>query len=126
MTLAVAVCRGLAGMRPILHGQFETALSNWLWNIERGDSLPDAFLLEVLAAEYGTTATFLLEGEQHETVQRLETVRKNVEAVQVDGFVYVPLFDINVSAGGGAFNDIEAVIATRHSSAFISQAMRNA
>ncbi|UUZ62942.1 helix-turn-helix domain-containing protein [Polaromonas sp. P1-6] len=33
---------------------------NTIWNIERGDSLPDAFELEVLAKEYNTTPTYLL------------------------------------------------------------------
>lgn len=86
---------------------------NTIWNIERGESLPDAFELEVLATEYATTVAYLLEGEQHEKAQNLDTVGKSVQAVPVDGFIYVPLFDINVSAGTGAFNDVEAVIAMR-------------
>lgn len=36
---------------------------NTIWNIERGDSLPDAFELDVLAGVYKTTANFLLTGK---------------------------------------------------------------
>ena len=86
---------------------------NTIWNIERGDSLPDAFELEVLAREYDITPTHLLEGEQHEKAQSIGRVPKSVQAVQADGFIYVPLFDIKVSAGNGSFNDVKSVIAMR-------------
>lgn len=86
---------------------------NTIWNIERGDSLPDAFELEVLAKEYNTTPTYLLGGERHEKAQPIGMVPKSVQAVQVDAFVYVPLFDVRFSAGNGAFNDIDSVMAMR-------------
>ncbi len=86
---------------------------NTIWNIERGDSLPDAFELQVLAKEYGTTPTYLLGGERHESAPPIGTVFKSVQAVQVDASVYVPLFDAGFSAGSGAFKDIESVIAMR-------------
>jgi phage repressor protein C with HTH and peptisase S24 domain len=86
---------------------------NTIWNIERGESLPDAFELEVLAREYGTTALYLLEGAPGGDSGGADTVPKNLEAVQLERFIHVPLFDINVSAGGGAFNDLEAVTAMR-------------
>lgn len=36
---------------------------NTIWNIERGDSLPDAFELDVIARVYKTTADWLLTGQ---------------------------------------------------------------
>lgn len=82
---------------------------NTIWNVERGDSLPDAFELEVLAKEYNTTPAYLLQGKAQPTA----SVPKGVRAVQVDAFIYVPLFDLRSSAGKGAFNDIESVVAMR-------------
>lgn len=86
---------------------------NTIYNFERGMALPDAFELEVIAQLYGTSAAYLLEGDHQEKAKGPDAVRKGLEAVQIDGFIYVPLFDINVSAGGGAFNDVEAVTAMR-------------
>jgi len=85
---------------------------NTIWNIERGQSLPDAFELEVIAKAYKTTLVKLLEGvsDKAPSASRIE---KSVRAVEQDGFVYVPLFNIKVSAGNGAFSDIEAVITMR-------------
>ncbi len=86
---------------------------NTIWNIERGDSLPDAFELEVLAKEYNTTPAYLLGGERPGKAQPTATVPKGLRAVQIDAFIYVPLFDLRSSAGKGAFNDIESVVAMR-------------
>lgn len=85
---------------------------NTIWNIERGESLPDAFELEVIAKAYKTTPGKLLEGERSKAPSAT-VIEKNVHAVEQDGFIYVPLFDIRVSAGNGAFNDVEAVVAMR-------------
>jgi phage repressor protein C with HTH and peptisase S24 domain len=86
---------------------------NTLWNIERGDSLPDAFMLELLAKEYETTTSELLGGESKKQESTTSRVPKSTQAVQVGEVVYVPIFDIRASAGSGAFNDIEAVTAMR-------------
>lgn len=86
---------------------------NTIWNIERGDSLPDAFELEVLAKEYNTTPAYLLGGERQGKAPPTAMVSKGVRAVQVDAFIYVPLFDLRSSADKGAFNDIESVVAMR-------------
>lgn len=86
---------------------------NTIWNIERGDSLPDAFELEVLAKEYNTTPAQLLGGERQGKAQLTAMVPNSVHAVQVDAFIYVPLFDLKSSAGKDAFHDIEAVVAMR-------------
>lgn len=85
---------------------------NTIWNIERGQSLPDAFELEVIAKAYKTTLAKLLEGVS-DKAPSATLIEKSVHAVEQDGFVYVPLFNVKVSAGNGAFSDIEAVIAMR-------------
>ena len=86
---------------------------NTIWNIERGDTLPDAFVLELLAKEYGTTTTQLLDDKDEGAPAALSNVAKSVTAVEVDGFVHVPLFDVQVSAGNGAFNDVESIEAMK-------------
>ena len=87
---------------------------NTIWNIERGQTLPDAFELEVIAKAYKTTPIQLLEGgQEQEMAPCAAQVEKSVRAIESDGFVYVPLFDIRVSAGNGAFSDVEAVVAMR-------------
>lgn len=86
---------------------------NTIWNIERGDSLPDAFELDLLARLYGTTPNFLLTGESNGKGQA-EGIKKNTRAVQVGDFIYVPHFDVLASAGrGNLFNSIESVVAMR-------------
>lgn len=107
-------CKAARGSKEILDVAMRVGVHrNTLWNMERGDSLPDAFLLEVLAKEYNTTSAALLEGGNQEKALPIGRVPKNIQAVEVDGLVHVPLFDIQVSAGNGVFNDIEAVVAMR-------------
>jgi len=107
-------CRMVRGAREINDVAATVGVHrNTIWNIERGDSLPDAFELEVLAKEYNTTPAYLLGGERQGKAQPAAMVPKGVRAVQVDDFVYVPLFDLRSSAGKGAFNDIESVVAMR-------------
>lgn len=86
---------------------------NTIWNMERGDSLPDAFELEVLAKEYNTTPAGLLGGEAKEASRRAAAVPKSVHTVQVDELIYVPLFDLREQADGAAFNDTDSVLAMR-------------
>lgn len=86
---------------------------NTISNIEKGASLPDVYDLERLAKVYGTTSAVLLdEGSQSST---LSMVSKSTEAIEIDEFIYVPLFDIKVSAGDGhaTFSDVEAVLEMR-------------
>jgi len=80
--------------------------------VERGDSLPDAFELEVLAREYNTTPTELLGGESAGAA-RSAGVPHGVRAVQVDELIYVPLFDLRDQAEGAAFTDADSVLAMR-------------
>jgi phage repressor protein C with HTH and peptisase S24 domain/ribosome-binding protein aMBF1 (putative translation factor) len=85
---------------------------NTIWNIERGDSLPDAFDLEVMASIYGTTTPLLLAGAVS-ALPGASKVAKSLKAVQADGYIYVPEFDVHVSAGNGFFNDLEMVTTMR-------------
>ncbi|SFU61700.1 Peptidase S24-like [Polaromonas sp. YR568] len=86
---------------------------NTIWNMERGDSLPDAFELEVLAKEYNTTPARLLGGEGGDASREHATVPFGVRAVQVAELIYVPLFDPREQADGVAFNDAGSVLAMR-------------
>jgi len=107
-------CRMVRGAREINDVAATVGVHrNTIWNIERGDSLPDAFELEVLAKEYNTTPAYLLGGERQGKAQPAAMVSKGVRAVQVDDFIYVPLFDLRSAPGKGAFNDIESVVAMR-------------
>jgi phage repressor protein C with HTH and peptisase S24 domain len=106
-------CRAARGAREI--NDVATAVGvhrNTIWNVERGDSLPDAFELEVLAREYNTTPTQLLGGEAQDTA-RSATVPRGVRALQVDELIYVPLFDLREQAEGAAFTDADSVLAMR-------------
>lgn len=85
---------------------------NTVWNIERGDSLPDAYDLDVMASIYATTIDDLLYGGAP-TSQASGQVEKSTRAVQRDGYIFVPEFDVHVSAGNGFFNDVESVVAMR-------------
>ncbi len=84
---------------------------NTIWNIERGDSLPDAFELEVLAREYNTTPSHLLEGEPPTHARFIGKVASGVRAVEADGLVHVPLFDMKRATGKAAFEDASLVLA---------------
>lgn len=107
-------CRVVRGAREINDVAATVGVHrNTIWNIERGDSLPDAFELEVLAKEYNTTPAYLLGGERQGLAQPAAMVPKGVRAVQVDDFVYVPWFDFRSPVGKGAFNDVESVVAMR-------------
>lgn len=88
---------------------------NTIWNIERGDSLPDAFELELLARVLGASLAALL-GPTHEGRERdvAFSVPKSIRAVEIGDFVYVPHFDIEAAAGlSELFNEVESVKAMR-------------
>lgn len=85
---------------------------NTVWNIERGDSLPDILVLEMLARIYQTTPTQLLSSAGSRSAGAVG-MAKNVRAVQEGGYIYVPEFDVHASAGNGFFNDLESVVAMR-------------
>ena len=86
---------------------------NTIWNIERGDSLPDAFELEVLAREYQLTPAQLLGREPPHETRAAAAVARDVRAVDTGAFVYAPLFDLRSSPGRDVFNDVGSVVAMR-------------
>lgn len=86
---------------------------NTVGNIERGDSLPDAFDLEVMARIYQTTTGQLLAGSGQGGARGAVGVPKSVRAISSGGYIYVPEFDVHVSAGNGFFNDLESVTTMR-------------
>ena len=81
---------------------------NTLGKFERGISVPDAFVLVRLAAEMSVSAEWLLTGVESST-----KVERSIYAVEAGDYVYIPHFDVQFSAGNGAFGDIERVIAMR-------------
>jgi transcriptional regulator with XRE-family HTH domain len=106
-------CRAARGAREIHDVAAAVGVHrNTIWNVERGDSLPDAFELEVLAREYNTTPVELLGGEPPGAV-RSALVPHGVRAVQMDALIYVPLFDLREQAEGVAFTDADSVQAMR-------------
>ena len=106
-------CRAARGAREINDVAAAVGVHrNTIWNVERGDSLPDAFELEVLAREYNTTPTQLL-GGQAQDAGRSAGVPHGVRAVQADELIYVPLFDLREQAEGAAFTDADSVLAMR-------------
>lgn len=82
---------------------------NTVGKFERGETMPDAFTLTKIAAIGNRSAEWLLTGKD----QRTEGVDKALKAVECGGYVYVPHFNVQASAGSGIFNDIETIIAMR-------------
>lgn len=87
---------------------------NTIWNIERGETMPDAFELQLMAHLYGTTTDALigLHAHGHEESPN-PAVPKSVRAIEMGDYIYVPHFDLQVSAGPGAFQDLESVVTMR-------------
>jgi transcriptional regulator with XRE-family HTH domain len=88
---------------------------NTIWNIERGESLPDAFELELLAGVYRTTAGALLsEATQGKERHVAFPAPRSLRAVEIGGFVHIPHFDVEAATGKTElFGDIDAVKAMR-------------
>jgi phage repressor protein C with HTH and peptisase S24 domain len=85
---------------------------NTIWNIERGETLPDAFDLLLMAQTYNVPVAQLLgAGPLHEGPTA--GAPASVEALELGPYIYVPHFDVTVSAGPGAFQHVENVIAMR-------------
>lgn len=85
---------------------------NTIWNIERGDTLPDAFVLQLMASVYRVSVDSLV-GSLSGPHLLEGGLEKSVKAVEIGNLIYVPHFDIHVSAGPGAFHNIESVLAMR-------------
>lgn len=83
--------------------------SNTIGKYERGDAMPDAFLIYRMCQVGGRSPQWLITGASEES----DVPDRGVKAVEIGAFVWVPLFDIKASAGYGAFNDLERVTAMR-------------
>jgi len=81
---------------------------NTIGKFERGITIPDAFALLRMAEIGKCPAEWLLTGQV-----KSDKVERAVRAVDVGDYVYVPHFDVAMSAGNGAFCDVEQVIAMR-------------
>lgn len=109
-----ARCRTARGKMEIVEAAAAMGVHrNTISNIEKGTSLPDVYDLERLAKIYGTTAAVLLDDGPQSHLSGV--IAKSTEAIEIDEFVYVPLFDIKVSAGDGQamFSDVETVLEMR-------------
>lgn len=81
---------------------------NTVGKFERGITIPDAHTLIRMAVIGKCSPDWLLTGEV-----KSSGVEFSVHAVERGDFVYVPHFDVAMSAGNGAFCDVEHVIAMR-------------
>lgn len=81
---------------------------NTVSKFERGESMPGPFALMQIATATGCSVYWLLTGKNAEG-----GVEKSLQAVEQAGYIYVPHFDVQASAGEGIFNDIETVVAMR-------------
>lgn len=86
---------------------------NTLGKFERGESMPDAYLIHRMCRVAQRSPQWLIEGDGPDAPAGFAIPAKSVTAVESAGFVWVPLFDIQVSAGNGAFTHLERVVAMR-------------
>lgn len=81
---------------------------NTVGKFERGVTIPDAHTIIRMAEVGGCKAQWLLTGAEPSS-----GVKKSVRAVETANYVFVPHFDVQMSAGNGVFSDVETVIAMR-------------
>lgn len=82
---------------------------NTVGKFERGETMPDALLIARMCELGRRTPQWLITGKSSDNY----TPDRNLVAVEAGEFLWVPLFDINASAGDGALTDIERVTAMR-------------
>ena len=81
---------------------------NTIGKFERGITIPDAFALIRMAEIGKCPAEWLLTGHV-----KSDKIERNVKAVESGDYIYVPHFDVALSAGNGVFCDVEQVVAMR-------------
>jgi len=81
---------------------------NTIGKFERGITIPDAFALLRMAEIGKCPAEWLLTGQV-----KSDKIERSVQAVEVGEYIYVPHFDVALSAGNGVFCDVERVVAMR-------------
>lgn len=77
---------------------------NTLARYERGESSPDGELLALIARKFSINPRWLLTGEGR--------MRGGGEEEEKSGFVYLPLYNVTASGGGGSFLEGEEVADT--------------
>lgn len=87
---------------------------NTIGKIEKGQA-PDVRQLLAIAEVTGCSPAWLLEGDAvpGTGTPAAQRIAKSLQAVELDGYLYVPHFDVSASAGDGFFNDIEQVVTMR-------------
>lgn len=104
-----ARCEQLRGKTPVADIAAELGVHrNTVWNIERGESLPDAYEVVRLAQIFRTTVPALLG-----MTDVANWAERSEHAVQIDNYIFVPHFDIQASAGTGSFQDVGHVVTMR-------------
>ncbi len=93
---------------------------NTIGKIERGAAVPTLELLMSIAKVGQVSPAWLMLGEPYpkdldalHAIGPLQGVAPSVEAVEIGDYIYVPHFDIHVSAGPGSFHELESVKAMR-------------
>lgn len=83
--------------------------ANTLGKYERGESAPDAFVLSMMLALMNDG----LDGATTKGDIDLGPPTRSVRAVEYGNYLYVPHFDVSVSAGNGVFAGVESVTTMR-------------
>lgn len=82
---------------------------NTLGKFERGESMPDALLVNRICTITGHSVEWLVTGRENAVGEP----ERSLVAVERGRYLYVPLFDVQASAGPGAFVDLERVVTMR-------------
>lgn len=84
---------------------------NTLARYERGESLPDAGFLSRLCDKYGINPSWVLMGTGPQKAAELPPYSPNGRVgINLDVYVYIPLYNVVASGGGGAFPGSEEVV----------------
>ncbi|WP_304308087.1 S24 family peptidase [Pseudacidovorax intermedius] len=87
--------------------------ANTIYKLEKGYP-PDALqILEISKATNVSPCWLLLGDEAGAGPEPASVVPRSLEAVEMNGYLYVPHFNVQASAGDGFFNDIEQVTTMR-------------
>lgn len=97
--------------RPEFAEQFGVHKST-LERYEKGGTSPDAVFIAALMDQEAINPTWLLTGEgamrlKGEPAPPTAEPVAGLPAPQADDYIYIPLYDVRASAGGGAFNEHE-------------------
>lgn len=106
--------RRVRGQTPL--GEFAAVFDihkNTLARYEKGESLPDAGFLSRLCDVYGINPSWMLMGagpEKAPEVRAEPPPQQSRAQLNLDVYVYIPLYNVVASGGGGAFSSNEEVV----------------